>query len=614
VLEPTEQALQQGLRDGYRIERELGAGGMGTVFLAEDLRHGRKVAVKVLRPEIAASMGTERFLREIRIAAGLQHPNILSLIDSGETGSLLYYVMPFVEGSTLRVRLARDGELPIDEALRFLREIADALAYAHGRGIVHRDVKPENVLFMAGHAQLADFGIAKALGDLAAGANSTARGVAVGSPAYMAPEAASNAATTDYRADIYAFGVLAYEILAGQHPFPGIGASQMILAHMTRQAQPLSEVRPNVSAELNDLVMRCLEKRPADRWQSAAEITRRLDAILASSGATAQPARTHDLTVGRFRLTEAVCRKLRRSSFNPKMFGDEMEYLDNGARSDVLVCFIHAIGLDGSDFEPHLRSLPYRGIAPTLYGYEPARRRRIPLPLDDHLVLLRELLCEVASRSAPSTVLLVGFSSGGDVALRLAAAPPSEPGSHVDGVLSLGCNLGLETCFVTRILARLEKGRGGDDIVGDLNALGGTIHGLDEWLSVHSYLVRMLRKLKPQLDPLREFARDVTRPFEEAGENPFIRWYREASASTGALRCLFEDSEVCNRLMREVQLENLDTGSLGPHYREGSLHIEPETTHFDLLRLDLVLRHLDSLVEELASPASRRTATLPKLL
>jgi pimeloyl-ACP methyl ester carboxylesterase len=611
VPEHTEQELQQALRDGYRIERELGAGGMGTVFLAEDLRHGRKVAVKVLRPEIAASMGTERFLREIRIAAGLQHPHILSLIDSGETGNLLYYVMPYVEGSTLRVRLARDGELPIDEALRVLREVSDALAYAHGRGIVHRDVKPENVLFMAGHAQLADFGIAKALGDLAAGMSSTAGGIAVGSPAYMAPEAATDAATTDYRADIYAFGVMAYEILAGQHPFAGSGPSQMILAHLTRQAPPLSEVRPSVAAELNDLVMRCIEKRPADRWQSATEIGRRLDAILASAGANASSVRAHDVTIGRFRLTEAVCRKLRRSSFIPKMLGDEMEYLDNGARSDVLVCFLHAIGMDGADFESHLRSLPYRAIAPTFYGYEPSRRRRFPLPLDDHLVLLRGLLREVASRSAPSIILVVGFSSAGDVALRLAASAPSEE-ARIDGVLSLGGNLGLETCFVTRILARLETSRG-DEIVKDLNALGGTIQGLDEWLSVHAYLVRILRKLQPQLAPLREFARDVIRPFEEAGENPFIRWYRDASVSA-ALHCLFEDSETCNRLLREVQLQNLDAGSLGPHYREGSLHIEPEASHFDLLRMDLVLRHLDSLVEELAGPASSRTPTLPKLL
>src|SRR5258708_13178344 len=163
---------------------------MGTVFLAEALRHGRRVAIKVLRPEIAASMGTERFHREIRIAARLQHPNILSLIDSGESGRLLYYVMPYVEGSTLRVRLVRDGELPIDEALRILREIAEALAYAHGRAVVHRDLKPENVLFMAGHAQLADFGVAKALGDLGAGSEGTGGGVAVGSPGYMAPAAA----------------------------------------------------------------------------------------------------------------------------------------------------------------------------------------------------------------------------------------------------------------------------------------------------------------------------------------------------------------------------------------------------------------------------------------
>src|SRR5258708_27982635 len=177
---------------------------MGTVFLAEALRHGRRVAIKVLRPEIAASMGTERFHREIRIAARLQHPNILSLIDSGESGRLLYYVMPYVEGSTLRVRLVRDGELPIDEALRILREIAEALAYAHGRAVVHRDLKPENVLFMAGHAQLADFGGAKALGDLRAGSQGTGGGGAAGRPGYMDPGAVARPATARHPGDVYA--------------------------------------------------------------------------------------------------------------------------------------------------------------------------------------------------------------------------------------------------------------------------------------------------------------------------------------------------------------------------------------------------------------------------
>ena len=613
--EQTERQLQDALGDGYRVEHELGAGGMGTGFLAEDLRHGRRVAVKVLRPEIAASMGTERFHREIRIAARLQHPNILSLIDSGEAGKLLYYVMPYVEESTLRVRLVRDGELPIDEALRILREIADALGYAHGQAVVHRDLKPENVLFMAGHAQLADFGVAKALGDLGAGMDATGVGVAVGSPGYMAPEAVAGGATADHRVDIYAFGVLAYETLAGRHPFSGIEARQMILAHMTREPQPLGGLRPSVSAELNHLVMRCLEKRPADRWQSAEDIARRLDAMLASFGGTAvAPARRHDLTVGRFRLTESVCRKLRRSSFSPRMIGDEMEYLDNGAKSDVLVCFLHACGTDGADFEPHLRSLPYRGIAPALYGFETSRRRRFTLPLDDHIVLLRELLAGVAARSAPSTILVAGFSSGGDIALRLAADAPSEPPGRVDGVLALGCNLGLETCFMTRILARLEAGNG-PELVKDLRALGNAIDGLDEWLSVHAYVVRMLRKFQLQVEPLRDFGRDIVRPFEEDAEGAFVRMYRGASAGGRPLACLFEDTETCNRLVGELQLRNLDSGVLGAHYREGSLLIEPDAAHFDLLRPDLVLRHLDALVETLSAmaDAAAKAPTLPRI-
>jgi serine/threonine protein kinase len=605
VSQHTEQDLQLALRGTYRIERELGAGGMGTVFLAEDLRHGRKVAIKVLRPEVSASTGTERFLREIRIAAGLQHPNILGLIDSGEAGTLLYYVMPYVEGSTLRVRLVRDGELPIDEALRILREIAEALDFAHCRGIVHRDIKPENVLFMAGHAQLADFGIAKALGDLAPGGNETGRGLAMGSPAYMAPEAAADAATADSRADIYAFGIVAYEILAGQHPFGDAGTSQMLVSHLTRKVQPLHEVRASVSPELSELIMRCLEKRPADRWQSAAEIARRLDTVNANMAPAAAPGR-HELTLARLRLTESVCRKLSRSSLNPRMIGDELEYLDNGVRSDILVCFVHACGLEGADFESHLRAMPYRGIAPTLYGYELTRRRRLPLPIDDHLALLRELLREVASRSVIRTVLVVGFSSGADLALRLAAAAPRAPDPQIDGVLALGCNLALETCFVTGIFARLEDGQG-DAILEDLRALGGSVQGLDEWLSVHAYLVRILRKVQLQVDALREFARDIVHPFEEASESPFARWYREASAATRALRCVFEDSEACNRLLGEVQLANLDTSCLGPHYREGSLQIEPETNHFDLLRVELVLRNLDSLIDEICGRGSDAT-------
>ena len=463
-----EEQVRSALHGTYRVEREIGTGGFGTVYLAEDLRHGRKVAIKLLRPELAASAGVERFLREIRIVASLQHPNILGLIDSGATDGLLYYVMPYVEGSSLRVRLARDGDLALDESVRLLREIAEALAHAHEHGVVHRDVKPENVLFMAGHALLADFGIAKAPGDRARAAELTEVGMAVGSPGYMAPEAAAGA-STDHRADVYAFGVLAYEVLAGQHPFFGVGPAQMMLAHLTREVPPLRQLRPDLPAELDALVMRCLAKDPGDRWQSAADLARRLDPMITSGTGSGMRRGAQDVTVGRFRLTEAVCCKLRRESFSPKMIGDEIEYLDNGARSDVLVFFVHAIGLDSADFEPHLRSLPFRGVAPTLYGFEPLRRRRFTLPLEDHLVLLRELLQEAVRRTGPSRVLVVGFSSGGDVALRLAVERP-EGAIPIDGVLTLGCNLALG--LATIYLALTGKPEDNESVQADEGAPG----------------------------------------------------------------------------------------------------------------------------------------------
>jgi serine/threonine-protein kinase len=197
--------------DRYRIARELGAGGMATVFLADDIRHHRQVAVKVLRPELASSLGAERFLREIDIAAGLQHPNILPLFDSGGTGDVLFYVMPFVDGESLRDRLARSGALPVDEAVRLLREVADALAYAHRRGVIHRDIKPENILLSGGHALVTDFGIAKAVSDASQSSSLTATGLAMGTPAYMAPEQATADAGLDHRVDLYSFGVMAYE-------------------------------------------------------------------------------------------------------------------------------------------------------------------------------------------------------------------------------------------------------------------------------------------------------------------------------------------------------------------------------------------------------------------
>jgi Tol biopolymer transport system component len=278
--------LKEALRDRYSLERELGQGGMATVYLARDLRHDRLVAVKVLRPELAATLGSERFLQEIATAARFQHPHILPLLDSGDAGGFLYYVMPYVEGESLRGRLARQGELPIHEAVKILAEVCDALAYAHARGVVHRDIKPDNVLLSGRHALVTDFGVAKALSEATGRQQLTTAGVALGTPAYMAPEQAAAEPNIDHRVDIYAVGVLGYELVSGRPPFTGRTTQEVLAAHITQKPQPLCARRVACPPELESVILRCLEKLPADRWQSADELLSHLEPLATPSGGT----------------------------------------------------------------------------------------------------------------------------------------------------------------------------------------------------------------------------------------------------------------------------------------------------------------------------------------
>ncbi|MDZ4865386.1 MAG: protein kinase, partial [Gemmatimonadota bacterium] len=276
--------MTSALADRYRLERELGQGGMATVYLAEDLKHHRKVAVKVLRPELAASMGAERFEREIEVAARLTHPHILGVLDSGEASGFFYYVMPYVEGETLRERISRSGELPVADALRLLSEIAEALAVAHKGGVVHRDIKPENILLSGRHALVMDFGVAKAVTEASGRQQLTTAGVALGTPAYMAPEQATADPQLDHRVDIYALGVLAYEMLTGHPPFHGLTPQQTLAAHVTQAPRPVTERRPGISPVLDALILRCLAKRPADRYQTADELVAALEPLATPSG------------------------------------------------------------------------------------------------------------------------------------------------------------------------------------------------------------------------------------------------------------------------------------------------------------------------------------------
>ncbi|HEU5039812.1 MAG TPA: protein kinase, partial [Gemmatimonadales bacterium] len=302
------ETLHAHLSDRYRIERELGRGGMATVYLAQDLRHERPVALKVLHTELAASLGAERFQREIKLAARLQHPHILTVHDSGEiaTGpgapALLWFTMPFIEGETLRARLHREGQLPLPDALRIIREVADALGYAHEHGVVHRDLKPENILLTSAHALVADFGIARALSGRQGGGRAdgpgesrlTATGLAIGTPAYMSPEQAMGGHEVDARSDVYALGCVLYEMLAGEPPFTGPTPQAIMVRSLSESPRPLRQARETVPASVERVVATALAKAPADRYPSAVQFAQALApeslTPMATPAATTMPA------------------------------------------------------------------------------------------------------------------------------------------------------------------------------------------------------------------------------------------------------------------------------------------------------------------------------------
>ncbi len=304
----TVSRLTAALADRYTIERELGAGGMATVYLAGDLRHHRQVAIKVLRPELAAVIGAERFLAEIRTTANLQHPHILPLHDSGEIDGTVFYVMPYVEGETLRDRITRERQLPIDDAIQITVEVANALDYAHRHGVIHRDIKPENILLHDGQALVADFGIALAASRTDGGTRLTETGMSLGTPTYMSPEQAMGERTIDARADVYALGCVLYEMLTGEPPFTGASAQAIIARVMTEQPRSMTAQRHTISPDLEAVVLRALEKLPADRYDSARAFA---DALANPSLATAGRATTT------MRSQPATARRHRARAFLP---------------------------------------------------------------------------------------------------------------------------------------------------------------------------------------------------------------------------------------------------------------------------------------------------------
>src|SRR2546425_563345 len=289
------------LADRYAIEREVGHGGMATVYLARDPKHDRPVALKVLRPELAAVLGGERFLREISLTAQLQHPHILTLIDSGEADGFLYYVMPYVEGESLREHLQREGQLPLDEAFRITRAVASALDFAHGHGVIHRDIKPENILISGGEAVVADFGIGRAI-TAAARDTLTGTGIAIGTPGYMSPEQATGGARLDGRSDIYSLACVLYEMLAGDPPYVASSAHAIAARQSMDPVPRLRTLREKGPAAVEQVIGQALAKVPADRFATAAAFAEALQAAMtpaaSQAGARAAPGRPGVRAVG----------------------------------------------------------------------------------------------------------------------------------------------------------------------------------------------------------------------------------------------------------------------------------------------------------------------------
>ena len=593
--------LVEALADRYRIGAAVGQGGMAVVYVAEDVKHGRKVAIKILRPEVAAAVGAERFVREIRTCAALQHPHILGLIDSGEVGGTAYYVMPLIEGESLRDRLRREKQLSVADAVRIATEVASALDYAHRRGVIHRDIKPENILLQEGRALVADFGIAIGVTS-ASDTRITGTGISVGTPQYMSPEQATGEREVTVRADIYALGCVAYEMLIGEPPFTGPTTQAIVAKLLTEAPGPVVSRRRTVPIGIEKAIHIALQKLPADRFASALDFS----TALANAGTTATTpmpsAHTgtleRPLGPGSYRLNESACRRLARASFDPRLIGTSMHYLDNRVQSDVLVCYIPACGRAADQYDDVLASATYRALAVTFRGFEPKAAWRPTLTLDDHMVLVRELLRDAVTRLKPRLTIIAGFSSGADVAMRLAAAPDPDARVQIDGCLALGANLSLGTCFLTSALATL-KDRDDVALLSILRRVSDGASSLDEWINLCDYAVSVVPTFRHDVAPLRAFGAAISAPFADGKLTPFIDWYRAAADNGCRLRCVFEDTAMFRELVRELQLRNLDDGVLGERYEEGSIVAEAGSGHFDLIDPARVESHVQALVERL---------------
>src|SRR5215831_5473268 len=582
----------------YEIVAPLGAGGMGEVYRARDTRLGRDVAVKVLPPRMSErAEARARFEREARVISGLNHPHICVLHDLGREGAIDYLVMELVEGETLAQRIAR-GPLPIPDVLRIGAEIADALDRAHRAGVVHRDLKPGNIMLAKSGAKLMDFGLARegrGVGVLApagpAGALSqsptiatplTNEGTFVGTSHYMAPEQLEGR-EADARSDLWALGCVLYEMVTGRRTYDGATSASLISAIMKDEPRPLTDLAPLAPPSLDRVIRACVAKDPEQRWQNAHDLALELRWPPQQAAGAARP--TGALIEREFVLTAGHVRQL--AERIPRLVGYPVTYVDNQVRSDELVVFLHGLGADGGQFEQFLHASPHRAIAVTLVGFGKHEKRRPTLGLDDHSRVLRMLLREIVNECRPQRTVLVGHSAGADQLLRM-MHDEAAAGVPVDGLIALGPNVSLETCFATRLYARIDAANP-DGTLGILKSLAEHINSLETWLVVQSYFAQMFMKLGNELEPLRRYAADLVRPFEQPGD-PLADWYRSAKRRVPHVRLVFSNEESAAAEM--LLARHLDSNVLGDDFTEVSFACDRDH-HLALLDVALVSRQVE---------------------
>jgi serine/threonine protein kinase len=591
--------------DQYRIVEKIGEGGMGSVYKAEDTVLKRPVALKFLSPAYSQEHEhRERFLREARAAARLSHPNIVSVHGVGEYNDLPYCAMAFIEGRTLIQ--PGGGVLLFGKIIDYGIQIADGIAAAHEKGITHRDLKPANILIDRNDTiNIVDFGLAvfsepenrddteTTLTRL------TTDSAFAGTIGYMAPEQLQGGESGPH-VDIFALGVVLYELTCGVHPFAGASPAETAARILRDEPAAITEHRSDAPYDLMRIIGRCMRKDKSRRFQTARDIRNELLDLKESAliGSVDQnPASTNGENdrlpqEKRFVLTAEAVRKLKTKS--PRMVGDRMLYLDNEVSSDMLVVYLHPWGVSHRHTEEFLAKLPYRSIAPTLYGFDHSSPNRLPLTLEDHSSLMRELFSQIHASIKPKYTMLTGFSSGADHALHMVTSETG-PGIPVDVLLSFGCNTSFDSCFLSSKFSDLE-GSIQEGLLDDIKKIGGSTETISEWLKFHEYMVDIFSKFGENADPLRIFGKSIVEPFEKNDWRQFASWYRSVMERIPHVRFVIDSDDMDK--IDEILERHLDSNVLGDNFREDTI-VRENISHIELSRADIMQHHINEMAEKL---------------